>query len=63
MYIWSTQDTALGEQAAELTENFVSGEYKYEVFEGVNHWVSEVAPEQLNTLILDFLAEQVERIE
>lgn len=59
MYIWSTQDTALGEQAAALTKNFVSGEYKYEVFKGVNHWVSEVAPEQLNAVILDFLAEQV----
>ena len=31
MYIWSTEDTALGRQGAELTSSFVSGEYRYEV--------------------------------
>ena len=62
MYIWSTEDTALGRQGAELTSSFVSGEYRYEVFEGVNHWITEIAAEQLNTVMLDFLSEKVESV-
>ncbi len=63
MYIWSTEDTALGRQGAELTSSFVSGEYRYEVFEGINHWVTEIAAEQLNTVMLDFLNEKVKRVD
>ena len=63
MYIWSTEDTALGRQGAELTSSFVSGEYRYEVFEGINHWVTEIAAEQLNTVMLDFLNEKVRRVD
>ena len=63
MYIWSTEDTALGRQGAELTSSFVSGEYRYEVFEGVNHWITEIAAKQLNSVMLDFLSEKVKRVE
>ena len=63
MYIWSTEDTALGRQGAELTSSFVSGEYRYEVFEGVNHWITEIAVEQLNTVMLDFLSEKVKSVD
>ena len=63
MYIWSTEDTALGRQGAELTSSFVSGEYRYEVFEGVNHWITEIAAEQLNTVMLDFLSEKLKSVD
>ena len=63
MYVWSTEDTALGRQGAELTSSFVSGEYRYEVFEGVNHWITEIAAKQLNSVMLDFLSEMVKRVE
>ena len=63
MYIWSTEDMALGRQGAELTSSFVSGEYRYEVFEGVNHWITEIAAKQLNSVMLDFLSEKVKRVE
>ena len=63
MYIWSTEDTALGRQGAELTSRFVSGEYRYEVFEGVNHWITEITAKQLNAVMLDFLNEKVERVD
>ena len=56
MFIWSDQDTALGRQGAELTENFVSSNYRFEVIEGVNHWVTEVAAERVNQLLLEHLA-------
>ena len=57
MFIWSDEDTALGRQGAELTEFFVSGPYRFEVIEGVNHWVTEVAAEQVSRLLLDHLGD------
>jgi pimeloyl-ACP methyl ester carboxylesterase len=55
MYIWSTDDIALGRAAAEDTANYVSGPYRFEVLEGVSHWVTEMAPTEVNRLLLDFL--------
>jgi pimeloyl-ACP methyl ester carboxylesterase len=55
MYVWSTDDIALGREAAEATGNYVSGPYRFEVLEGVSHWIPEAAPEQLSGLLLDFL--------
>ena len=46
---------ALGREAAEATGNYVSGPYRFEVLEGVSHWIPEAAPEQLSGLLLDFL--------
>ena len=53
MFVWSDEDTALGRQGAELTGSFVSGTYRFEVLEGVNHWVTEVAAEQVSRLLLE----------
>ncbi len=55
MYVWSTEDPALGREAAEATAQFVEGPYRFEVLEGVSHWVSEQAPDRLNALLLDHL--------
>lgn len=55
MYVWGTEDPALGREAAEATAPCVDGAYRFEVLEGVNHWVPEVAPEELNRLLLDHL--------
>ncbi|MDH3733519.1 MAG: alpha/beta hydrolase [Gemmatimonadota bacterium] len=51
MYIWSTGDTALGSEAAEMTAQFVEGPYRFEVLEGVSHWVPEEAAEAVNDLL------------
>jgi pimeloyl-ACP methyl ester carboxylesterase len=56
MYVWSDDDVALGRTAAEQTVDFVTGPYRFEVVEGVSHWIPEVVPEQLSALILDHLA-------
>jgi pimeloyl-ACP methyl ester carboxylesterase len=53
MYVWSTGDPALGREAAEATAQFVEGPYRFEVLEGVGHWISEAAPDRLNALLLD----------
>lgn len=55
MYVWSTEDIALGREAAEATGDFVEGPYRFEVLEGVSHWIPESAPDALSGLLLDFL--------
>jgi pimeloyl-ACP methyl ester carboxylesterase len=56
MYVWSTYDPALGPQAAEATAGYVDGPYRFEVLEGVSHWIPEQAPARLNALLLAHLA-------
>lgn len=53
MYVWSTEDPALGREAAEATASFVAGPYRFEVLEGVGHWIPEQQPDRLNALLLD----------
>ena len=47
MYVWSTDDQALGREAAEATAPWVTGPYRFEVLEGVSHWVPEEVPDVL----------------
>ncbi len=51
MYVWSTDDVALGREAAEGTGAYVEGPYRFEVLEGVSHWIPEEAPDALNALL------------
>ena len=55
LYVWSTEDLALGREAAEWTAEHVKGFYRFEVFEGVSHWIPEQAPERLAALLLAHL--------
>jgi pimeloyl-ACP methyl ester carboxylesterase len=55
-YVYSTGDFALGRQAADLTQHYVKGPYRYEVLDGVSHWIPEEAPEPSAALILDRVA-------
>jgi pimeloyl-ACP methyl ester carboxylesterase len=56
LYVWSTGDAFIGETAARATERHVAGPYRFEVLEGVSHWISEEAPEALSSLLLEHLA-------
>jgi pimeloyl-ACP methyl ester carboxylesterase len=55
LYVWSTNDPALGREAAEATAGYVEGPYRFEVLDGVSHWIPEEAAEALNALLLDHL--------
>jgi pimeloyl-ACP methyl ester carboxylesterase len=55
LYVWSTNDPALGREAAEATARYVEGPYRFEVLDGVSHWIPEEAPDALNRLLLDHL--------
>jgi pimeloyl-ACP methyl ester carboxylesterase len=56
MFVWSTDDIALGREGAEATAQYVEGPYRFEVLEGVSHWIPEQAADDLNRLLLDHLA-------
>lgn len=56
LFVWSTEDIALGRRGAEDTVNWVSGPYRFEVLEEVSHWIPEAAPEELSRLMLEHLA-------
>ena len=56
MFVWSTADMALGREGAEATGKHVDGPYRFEVLEGVSHWIPEAAADELNLLLLDHLS-------
>jgi pimeloyl-ACP methyl ester carboxylesterase len=55
LYVWSTEDVALGRAAAVTTGDFVDGLYRFEVLEGVSHWIPDVAADRLEELLLEHL--------
>lgn len=56
LFVWSTDDVALGRVAAEATKDWVSGPYRFEVLDGLSHWIPEVAPDDLCRMTLEHLA-------
>jgi pimeloyl-ACP methyl ester carboxylesterase len=55
MFVWSDQDAVLCRDGAELTAQFVDAPYRFEVIEGVNHWVPELGVDRLNPLLREHL--------
>lgn len=56
LYVWSDEDPTLGRTAAEATADLVAGPYRFEVLEGVGHWIPEEAAERLTAVLLEHLA-------
>jgi len=56
MFVWSTEDPALGREAAEETAQHVDGPYRFEVLDGVGHFIPEEVPDRLNRMLLEHLA-------
>lgn len=56
LYIWSTEDIALGRTAAEATAGCVDGPYEFVVLDGVSHWIPEEAAEAVAHSLLAHLA-------
>lgn len=54
-YCWGTQDPALGREAALWTRDHVSAPYRFEIFEGSNHWIPERDAGRLGALLLEHL--------
>jgi pimeloyl-ACP methyl ester carboxylesterase len=56
LHVWSTGDPALSRSGAESTGNYVDGPYRFEVLEGISHWIPEHAPEVTDRLLLEHFA-------
>ncbi|MBA3945229.1 MAG: alpha/beta hydrolase [Herpetosiphonaceae bacterium] len=55
MGIWSSNDFALSESQMLHSGEHVQGPWRYERIENIGHWIPVAAPDQLNSLLLDFL--------
>ncbi|MDQ3402667.1 MAG: alpha/beta fold hydrolase [Actinomycetota bacterium] len=53
LYVWSTEDVAVGAVAARDCEKWVTGPYRFEVLDGVSHWVPEQAADRLGGLLIE----------
>lgn len=53
LFIWSTEDPAVTASTAESCAEHVSGQYRFEILHGVNHWIPEEAPDKVNKLLTD----------
>jgi pimeloyl-ACP methyl ester carboxylesterase len=56
LYVWSDRDPALGRDAAEATAGLVTGPYRFEVLEGVGHWIPELGADRFTPMLLEHLS-------
>ena len=61
MFTWSDGDTALCIDGAVLAEEYVEGPYRFEVLEGIDHWIPEMAAEKMSSLLVEHLTQYSER--
>ncbi|MFJ5678105.1 alpha/beta fold hydrolase [Streptomyces sp. NPDC093097] len=61
LFLWGSQDIALGRRAAESTGEWVDGAYDFQPLEGASHWLPEEVPELVTPKILDHLAAHRQR--
>ncbi|GAA4895796.1 alpha/beta fold hydrolase [Streptomyces coeruleoprunus] len=55
--LWSSGDRFLTEVSMSGTGKYVEGSWRYESIDGAGHWLQLEAPERVNAILLDFLAE------
>ncbi len=60
MGIWSSGDKAMAEETMTGSSKFVTGPWRYERIEGASHWIPLDSADQVNDLLLEFLASEQE---
>lgn len=55
MAIWSSGDRFLTEEWVTASQKYVTGSWRYERLENVDHWIPTSAPQRCTDLLLDFL--------
>ncbi|MCU1602072.1 MAG: alpha/beta hydrolase fold protein [Frankiales bacterium] len=53
LFVWSDGDTAVLRPAAERCGDWVTGAFRFEVLEGVSHWIPDVVPDLAAALVLE----------
>lgn len=56
MYVWSDRDIALTAKAARDCGRYVSGPYRFEILDGVSHWLMDERPDTVADLLLEWFA-------
>jgi pimeloyl-ACP methyl ester carboxylesterase len=56
LFVWSTQDPAISREAADACVRYVDGPFQYEILDGIDHWIPELAAGHFNDLLLAHLA-------
>jgi pimeloyl-ACP methyl ester carboxylesterase len=56
LYIWGSEDVALGRLAAETTKDWVDGPYRFVELPGASHWLPEESADKVIPLMLEHLA-------
>ncbi|MCA9511998.1 MAG: alpha/beta hydrolase [Myxococcales bacterium] len=56
LFVWSTEDPALGRDGAEWTAEHVTGPYRFVVVEGGPHWLPETHADEVSRLLLAHVA-------
>jgi pimeloyl-ACP methyl ester carboxylesterase len=54
--IWSSDDAHLTEVQMVRSSEYVSGSWQYERLEGASHWMQLDRPQEVNRLLVEFLA-------
>jgi pimeloyl-ACP methyl ester carboxylesterase len=55
LYVWGSEDQALGATAANATGKYVAGPYQFAPLEGYSHWLPEEAPATIAALVIAHL--------
>jgi pimeloyl-ACP methyl ester carboxylesterase len=55
LYVWGTEDVAVGSAAALAAEKYVTGPYQFEMLEDISHWVPEEAAALFAPLLMRHL--------
>jgi pimeloyl-ACP methyl ester carboxylesterase len=58
LYIWGRNDATVGQRAAELTAEYVTGPYRFVPIDEGSHFVVDQFPGMVTDLIFDFIAGQ-----
>jgi pimeloyl-ACP methyl ester carboxylesterase len=59
--IWSSGDYSLTEKQMKQSALYVDAPWRYKRIENSSHWIQLDAPERLNTLLIDYLAQPMGR--
>ncbi len=53
LQIWGDNDSYVTIATMALSENYVTAEYRFEILEGISHWVTETAEDDVSALLLE----------
>jgi pimeloyl-ACP methyl ester carboxylesterase len=56
LFVWGSDDLAVGQVAAENTASYVTGPYRFEKLVGKSHWLLDETPGEIAKLMLEHLA-------